>query len=58
MLLIHIGVILKDINLEQELIIATPVQVEQKGERSVKATFIFKIIWVFSPDTVQKQLNS
>jgi len=37
---------------------ATPVQVEQKGERSVKATFSLKLYGYLVPDTVQKQLNA
>ena len=37
---------------------ATPVQVEQKGERSVKATFSLKLYGYLVPDTVQKQINS
>ena len=37
---------------------ATPVQVEQKGERSVKATFSLKLYGYLVPDVVQKQLNS
>jgi len=31
---------------------ATPVQVEQKGERSVKATFTLKLYGYLVPDTV------
>jgi hypothetical protein len=37
---------------------ATPVNVEQKGERSVKATFSLKLYGYLVPDVVQKQLNS
>jgi hypothetical protein len=37
---------------------ATPVNVEQKGERSVKATFSLKLYGYLVPDIVQKQLNS
>ena len=37
---------------------ATPVQVEQKGERSVKATFSLKLYGYLVPDTIQKELNS
>tara|TARA_R110000751_G_scaffold11771_12_gene40984 strand:+ start:1558 stop:2517 length:960 start_codon:yes stop_codon:yes gene_type:complete len=37
---------------------ATPVQVEQKGERSVKSTFSLKLYGYLVPDTVQKQLNA
>tara|TARA_R110000772_G_scaffold255396_1_gene371595 strand:- start:194 stop:1162 length:969 start_codon:yes stop_codon:yes gene_type:complete len=36
---------------------ATPVQVEQKGERSVQATFSLKLYGYLVPDTVQKQLS-
>jgi len=36
---------------------ATPVQVEQKGERSVQATFTLKLYGYLVPDTVQKQLS-
>jgi hypothetical protein len=36
---------------------ATPVQVEQRGERSVKATFSLKLYGYLVPDTVQKQLS-
>ena len=37
---------------------ATPVQVEQKGERSVKATFSLKLYGYLVPDTINKQLSS
>lgn len=37
---------------------ATPVDIEQKGERSVKATFSLKLFGYLVPDIVQKQLNS
>ena len=37
---------------------STPVQVEQKGERTVKATFSLKLYGYLVPDTVQKQLNA
>jgi hypothetical protein len=37
---------------------ATPVNVEQKGERSVKATFSLRLYGYLVPDVVQKQLNS
>ena len=37
---------------------ATPVQVEQKGERSVKSTFQLKLYGYLVPDVVQKQLKS
>ncbi len=37
---------------------ATPVNVEQKGERSVKTTFSLKLYGYLVPDVVQKQLNS
>ena len=37
---------------------ATPVNIEQKGERSVKATFSLKLYGYLVPDIVQKQLNS
>ena len=36
---------------------ATPVQVEQRGERSVKATFSLKLYGYLVPDVVQKQLS-
>ncbi len=37
---------------------ATPVNIEQKGERSVKATFSLKLYGYLVPEIVQKQLNS
>ena len=37
---------------------STPVNIEQKGERSVKATFSLKLYGYLVPDIVQKQLNS
>ncbi len=37
---------------------ATPVQVEQRGERSVKATFSLMLYGYLVPDIIQKQLNS
>ena len=36
---------------------ATPVQVEQKGERSVQATFSLKLYGYLVPDTIQKQIS-
>ena len=36
---------------------ATPVQVEQKGERSVQATFSLKLYGYLVPDTIQKQIT-
>jgi hypothetical protein len=37
---------------------ATPVEIENKGERAVKATFSLKLYGYLVPDVVQKQLNS
>ena len=37
---------------------ATPVEIENKGERAVKATFSLKLYGYLVPDIVQKQLNS
>ena len=37
---------------------STPIDIEQKGERSVKATFSLKLFGYLVPDIVQKQLNS
>ncbi len=37
---------------------ATPVQIEQKGERSVKATFTLKLYGYLVPDTINKELST
>jgi hypothetical protein len=37
---------------------ATPVQIEQKGERSVKATFSLKLYGYLVPDTINKELST
>ena len=37
---------------------ATPVEIENKGERSVRATFNLKLYGYLVPDVVQKELNS